>query len=143
MKKKLVALLLVLTMALCLFPASAFAIDPNVAPSGLQPYETWFRSKYDTYYIVNKNTNVSQGAKWGYVTCIQDLLNKFYSCTGNSAYYVGSVDGDFGEKTHSAVLTFQANMGLTCDGIVGPGTWGTFHTRWLADLYGCKLPNTG
>lgn len=95
------------------------------------------------YYIVNKNTNVSQGAKWGYVACIQDLLNGFYRCTGNTAYYVGDVDSDFGAKTHSAVLTFQANMGLTSDGIVGWGTWTTFHTRWLADLHGCKLEHVG
>lgn len=86
---------------------------------GLRSNETWFRTKNDTYYIVNKNTNVSQGAKWGYVACIQDLLNGFYRCTGNTAYYVGDVDSDFGAKTHSAVLTFQANMGLTSDGIVG------------------------
>lgn len=71
------------------------------------------------------------------------IVNGFYRCTGNTAYYVGDVDSDFGAKTHSAVLTFQANMGLTSDGIVGWGTWTTFHTRWLADLHGCKLEHVG
>ncbi len=143
MKKRLIAMFLVLVMAACALPISAFAIDPYTEPSGLRSNETWFRTKNDTYYIVNKNTNVSQGDKWGYVACIQDLLNGFYRCTGNTAYYVGDVDSDFGAKTHSAVLTFQANMGLTSDGIVGWGTWTTFHTRWLADLHGCKLEHVG
>lgn len=34
----------------------------------------------------------------------------------------------------SAVLTFQANQGITSDGIVGPGTWTVFNTRWQYDL---------
>lgn len=141
MKKRLISALLVLVIAICMFPVSAFAINPNTPPSGLGSNETWFRTANDQYYIVNKNTLVKQGDKWGHVACIQSLMNKFYGCTGNSYYYVGSIDSDFGPKTHTAVRTFQANMGLTADGIVGPQTWSTFHTRWLADLNGCKLPS--
>ena len=70
MKKRLIAMFLVLVMAACALPISAFAIDPYTEPSGLRSNETWFRTKNDTYYIVNKNTNVSQGDKWGYVACI-------------------------------------------------------------------------
>lgn len=141
MKKRIVSILLVLVITVCALPISAFAADPNVPPSDLQSYETYFLDKNGNYYKVNKNTNVSKGAKWGYVGCIQDLMNKFYYASGNSAYYVGAVDFDFGTKTESAVLTFQANMGLTADGIVGWNTWSMLHTRWLADLHGCKLPN--
>jgi len=120
MKKKLVAVFLVLVMAVCVFPVSAFAIgSPVPPPSNLGSNETFFYNAYGQYYYVNKNTTVSYGAVWGYVTCIQDLMNRFYECTGNTAYYVGTVDSDFGTKTKNAVLTFQANQGITADGIVG------------------------
>lgn len=44
------------------------------------------------------------------------------------------MDSDFGDKTKSAVLTFQANQVITSDGIVGSGTWTVFNTRWQYDL---------
>lgn len=34
-----------------------------------------------------------------------------------------TVDGDFGAKTHDAVIGFQRTHGLTVDGICGPQTW--------------------
>ena len=141
MEKRLISAFVVLAIVVCMFPISAFAINPNVAPSGLGSNETWFRTADDHYYIVNKNIIVQQGDKWGYVACVQSLMNKFYGCTGNAAYYVGNIDSDFGPNTFNAVTTFQANMGLSVDGKVGPQTWATFHTRWLADLNGCKLPS--
>lgn len=38
-------------------------------------------------------------------------------------YFASKVDGIFGPRTRGAVLTFQADHGLTVDGVVGPQTW--------------------
>lgn len=40
----------------------------------------------------------------------------------NWGYYTGVVDGIYGSKTKSAVVSFQKKNGLTADGIVGPKT---------------------
>lgn len=37
-------------------------------------------------------------------------------------FYKAKVDGDFGKKTHSAVIAFQKAKGLKQDGVVGPKT---------------------
>ncbi len=49
----------------------------------------------------------------------QALVNKGYSL---------SVDGAFGPITRSAVISFQSNVGITADGIVGPVTWSKLGT---------------
>ena len=37
-------------------------------------------------------------------------------------YYTGAIDGIYGTKTQKSVMRFQANNGLTPDGIAGPAT---------------------
>lgn len=60
---------------------------------------------------------LSKGSKNPSVEAVQAILNaRGYAC--------GTVDGDFGSKTHSAVKKYQAKKGLLADGIVGAQTWG-------------------
>ncbi|MFI1352535.1 protein kinase [Streptomyces sp. NPDC020898] len=69
-----------------------------------------------TYYSGNGSTALGdQGKK---VTQAQCILAK-------RGYDIGSagVDGNFGESTEAAVLSFQSAKGLDADGIVGKSTW--------------------
>jgi N-acetyl-anhydromuramyl-L-alanine amidase AmpD len=50
------------------------------------------------------------------VSALQYLLNA-------NGFDAGTVDGDFGPATESAVRSFQTSRGLDADGIVGPQTW--------------------
>jgi len=58
--------------------------------------------------------NLASGTKGDDVRTLQELLNK----AGHSL----SVDGSFGNQTHSAVKKFQTENKLAVDGIVGPIT---------------------
>lgn len=51
------------------------------------------------------------------VKALQLMLNHTTSHT------CGTVDGIFGTKTLTAVRAYQAEKGLTVDGIVGRNTW--------------------
>ena len=42
----------------------------------------------------------------------------------SQGYYNGSLDGIFGDVTHSATTAYQTAVGLGADGIVGEKTWG-------------------
>lgn len=58
---------------------------------------------------------VKRGCVGPEVKTVQALLNGWG--------YALDVDGAFGEKTETAVKTFQKRMSLTPDGIVGDKTW--------------------
>ena len=58
------------------------------------------------------------GSKGALVKELQEkLILKGYSCGASGA------DGDFGQGTYNAVISFQTAAGVSADGIVGPVTW--------------------
>ena len=59
---------------------------------------------------------MQNGSKGSAVKKLQILLNGI-------GYPCGTVDGEFGAKTETAVKSFQTHHGLTQDGIVGAKTW--------------------
>ena len=70
------------------------------------------------------NSRISQYLKEGYKDGINGIyqvseLQKFLKELG---YSVGTIDGDFGSKTDSAVKSYQNDNGLVPDGDVGPNT---------------------
>lgn len=149
MKKKLVALLLVLTMALCLFPASAFADDlqtQSTSPARVsKPAQNlYFKDAYGADYLIYSGNLVSttQNSSWkGYVLVIQDVLDGLSSELHNNNFNPQGVDGVFGKNTKSAVVCFQvAYIGANdADGVVGPTTWWFLYNRWIFDLGCCSL----
>lgn len=59
-----------------------------------------------------------KGSKGEYVTLAQTkLIQRGYDLSPYGA------DGSYGNKTVSAVKTFQKDNGLTADGVIGPKTW--------------------
>jgi uncharacterized protein (TIGR02594 family) len=58
------------------------------------------------------------GSKGADVERMQTLLNSLLQPPPRLL-----VDGDFGKRSHDALVRFQASRGLTADGVVGPATW--------------------
>lgn len=64
-------------------------------------------------------STVKYGSRGSSVTALQNALN--------AAGYNLAADGVFGEKTLSAVKSYQRAQGLDVDGIVGTNTWGVLN----------------
>lgn len=77
------------------------------------------KAQADTVKGGTVTVNVSvlkKGSTGGNVKALQALLTGFgYNC--------GTVDGDFGTKTYTALCQYQKDMGLQVDGSCGPKTW--------------------
>lgn len=64
----------------------------------------------------SKYPTLKKGAKNNFVIILQTELNE-------QGFACGTVDGDFGGRTLTAVKAFQKAKKLTADGIVGQKTW--------------------
>jgi len=52
-----------------------------------------------------------------------------------------SVDGDFGQKTHNALVAWQNAHGLVADGIAGPKTWAALGVKEETTNPKCVVPS--
>ena len=84
------------------------AIALGAGTAGLVGYELCYKEK--AVYAVSK-----YGSSGDEVRRIQQKLKDL-------GYYTDKVDGIYGKNTQSAVKSFQRNVGLTADGIVGSAT---------------------
>ncbi|MFH1860606.1 MAG: peptidoglycan-binding protein [bacterium] len=69
----------------------------------------------------NTKTIYKLGSRGDEVKKIQEKLKAL-------GIYKGTIDGDFGGGTESAVKAFQGTKKITADGIIGPSTWKTLFT---------------
>ena len=65
--------------------------------------------------LVEMPVTLQNGSNGYLVTELQKRLTEL-------GYYSGAIDGDFGPGTEAAVKAFQAQSGLTADGIAGAYT---------------------
>ena len=77
-----------------------------------------------------------KGSSGQYVTLLQtELINRGYNCGASGA------DGKFGNGTLAAVKAFQADHGLTVDGVVGPATWAALDSAEPTVFYTVTVPH--
>lgn len=84
----------------------------------------------------NNYPTVRKGSKGEYVRELQTML-------AAKGYDLGKygIDGDFGSATLAAVKAFQADHGLTPDGIAGPLTWDALKDDNPAVYYTVIIPH--
>lgn len=137
--KKLIAILLVLTMAVCALPMSAFAdYDTDIDSEIDVDYEDnyyFYIMIYGKEHKVSKGTVISYGSTGEDVRTAQKKLNEV-SDKGGGGWSFLSTDADFGPSTQNATFAFQgwfngvrhtygmAEIGV--DGIIGTQTWRAF-----------------
>lgn len=136
MKKKLVALLLVLALAVCIFPASAFALTSDGYPNNSRRNSSgnWHiivnsYSLYVNYGTVIRKGNTSYDQN---VYAAQAALN-WIDMNPRAGCGIGAQDGLFGTDTYNGVVAFQKFWNnnnaysegyyIDVDGIVGNCTW--------------------
>lgn len=143
MKKKLVALLLVLTMVLCVFPASAFAAPASTNATIVD--KAWSDGKYHMIiyhveYTVPKGIvlqNDGGSVYRSHTKTAQLKLTEISDDFKQNDIDPQGRDGYFGKNTESAVWAFQnywndsmaywyAAGTVDVDGIIGGQTWSAF-----------------
>ncbi|MGP1386949.1 MAG: peptidoglycan-binding domain-containing protein [Thainema sp.] len=67
-----------------------------------------------------------------------DAVENVQSLLQEQGFYNGVIDGIYGSRTASSVITFQRSRNLSADGIVGENTW-----EALLDAYNRTSPDIG
>lgn len=119
----------------------------GLTPDGVVGKSTWYQlvrlyvavtdlaelvSQGQNYYSVRFNYSgpLREGDQGGAVRVLQYML-AILAEFDNSLTPV-QIDGDFGPTTAQAVRQFQANNGLTVDGVVGEVTWEAIYRAFAA-----------
>lgn len=79
----------------------------------------WYNVLYDNGAYYPKLLTLKRGMRGEQVKLLQEALNETPAGAGMDL----KVDGVFGKETEKAVRQFQADHGLTVDGVVGRKTW--------------------
>lgn len=89
-----------------------------VEPANLTP--RWVH--FDERQVASGYPIIRQGSRGVYVCIAQDALTTL-------GYDTGGLDGVFGIRTKSSVISFQNKNGLTADGIIGRNTWNSLMSQ--------------
>lgn len=104
--------------AICKGVCNYYGVDFIPADSGQEPSPTPTPKPEPAKSIYGLPT-VRSGSRGDAAKIVQGaLISQGYSC-GSSG-----IDGVFGAESVSALKKYQAAVGITADGIVGPATWG-------------------
>jgi len=71
------------------------------------------------YANVKFTQQLFEGKKGEDVKKLQEILQ-------GKKYYTGEITGTFDSATKKALMSYQKDKNLYQDGVLGPGTWGTF-----------------
>jgi len=89
----------------------SFQQDNGLTADGIVGPMTWAALPADP-----DTPELSNGSTGSEVSAMQGVLK-------NAGLYTGTVDGDFGPLTETAVESYQTQRGVTADGVVGDQTW--------------------
>lgn len=115
------------------YPSTAFSIndEPTIVPLASENVDCMGQrsglSQADAGAVIRIYSSIimlSHGANGTHVNLLQRLLLKLN-------HSPGPIDGIFGNKTKSAVMSFQQENQLGVDGIVGPKTWNALVSKLM------------
>lgn len=77
---------------------------------------------FDERQVASGYPQIRQGSRGVYVCIAQDALTTL-------GYDTGGLDGVFGIRSKTSVISFQNKNGLIADGIIGRNTWNSLMSQ--------------